>query len=180
MSDDEPNDTGVNRDADGLNVKFAVELPAKAEHDVASCKSWPVVARFPSVEALMAVLGRRDADPGPLINALICGVGEALTAATKHTHTAHDEAAAGELPDDAFVHQDNERLPDRDLYLRLARQGAFPSSKQGKKIVARWGDVKSVLVGSSPTVAKASARPIGDEDDLDDARRLMGLKGKAG
>ncbi|MBK6514110.1 MAG: hypothetical protein IPG04_08300 [Polyangiaceae bacterium] len=81
------------------------------------------------------------------------------------------------LPDDAIVDQTTARVP-KDLFLRLARQGAFPSFKEGKRVYAFWGDVRRALdqrmqgrvVENKPTPQREPA------DDLDDLRKEMGLK----
>lgn len=81
------------------------------------------------------------------------------------------------LPDDAIVDQTTGRVP-KDLFLRLARLGAFPSFKEGKRVYAFWGEVRRALeqrmqgrVGENrPTPPREPA------DDLDDLRKEMGLK----
>lgn len=50
----------------------------------------------------------------------------------------------GPIPEDRFVDQRDGLLP-KQLYLRLAREEAFPSSKIGKRVVARWGDVRAAI-----------------------------------
>ena len=73
------------------------------------------------------------------------------------------------LSDDAYIDQ-RSGLVDQDLYLRLYRAGAFPAKRVGKRIVARWGDVRAVLAGD------LRAAPIqGPQDALDDLRRELGL-----
>ncbi len=85
------------------------------------------------------------------------------------------------IPDDTIVDQRTVRAP-RDLYLRLARARAFPSRKEGKRILARWGDVRVALL-EGPGARKAIAPPRSPEaegDGLDALRRQLGLakKGK--
>jgi hypothetical protein len=53
-------------------------------------------------------------------------------------------ATIGPVPDDRFIDQRDGLVP-KPLYLRLAREGAFPSSKIGKRVVARWGDVRAAI-----------------------------------
>lgn len=84
------------------------------------------------------------------------------------------------LSDDSIIDQRTVSAPP-ELYLRLARAGAFPSNKIGKRICARWGDVKEAFLGpgvrsaSVPTVTQGSP-----PDGLDGLRRQLGLaeKGK--
>ncbi len=80
------------------------------------------------------------------------------------------------LPDDAYVHQDT-GLVDKKLYLRLARRRAFPNRREGRRVVARWGDVKAALQPPpAPTATESAVQPI---DELDQYRRAMGLAPKA-
>lgn len=83
----------------------------------------------------------------------------------------------GALADDAFIDQ-RSGLVDKRMYLRMARRGDFPSRKQGRSILARWGDVKAALQPppSSPTVGAVPAQPA---DELEQYRRAMGLAPKA-
>lgn len=48
------------------------------------------------------------------------------------------------LPDDAYVHQDDAPV-SREIFLRLARERAFPSRRLGHKIIAQVGDVRRAL-----------------------------------
>jgi len=87
------------------------------------------------------------------------------------------------LPDDAIVDQDCVPIP-RDLYLRLAREKAFPSTKVGKKIMATWGHVKAAVANydkqHKPSVAKTTpVEPADPDDGLDDLRSDLGLVKKA-
>jgi hypothetical protein len=77
------------------------------------------------------------------------------------------------LPDDEFVDQHTARCP-REIFLRLARKGVFPSQKHGKRVVARWGDVRLALA-AQPKPQGAAAIP---SDNLDDLRDQMGLARK--
>jgi hypothetical protein len=74
------------------------------------------------------------------------------------------------FPDDAFIDQTSELVP-RDLYLQLARAGAFPSRKHGKRIVAQWRDVRVAISGSRIKPIEANT----PQDDLDACRRSVGL-----
>jgi len=90
---------------------------------------------------------------------------------------------ADALPGDEIVDQRTVPAP-RDLFLRLARRGAFPSQKHGKRVVARWSDVQRALLDLSPGVCKTGQRRAGNDgpqsDEHDGLRRRLGLapKGK--
>lgn len=85
------------------------------------------------------------------------------------------------LPDDAIIDQTNDRLPDRQLYLRLARRGVFPSQKHGKKILARWGDVRDALCGAPTPTSPATDCSDDDEDqDRQLCRELLIVPAKKG
>lgn len=83
------------------------------------------------------------------------------------------------LPDDAIVDQTTARVP-KDLFLRLARQGAFPSFKEGKRIYAFWGDVRKALDQRmrSRTIETKPTPHQNPGDDLDDLRQSLGFKTK--
>jgi hypothetical protein len=101
--------------------------------------------------------------------------GEAPPAVASHTQ------AGGPIHDDTIVDQRSGLVP-KDLYLRLARQSAFPSRKIGKRIVARWGDVRAAFTrGPSVRQARPSSTPPEPKHDrLDGLRQQLGLapKGK--
>jgi len=84
------------------------------------------------------------------------------------------------LGDDAIVDQRSVPAP-ADLYLRLARNGAFPSQKLGKRVLARWGDVRRAFL-NSPGVRKASIvgvpTPDSQNDGLNALRQRLGLESK--
>jgi len=48
------------------------------------------------------------------------------------------------LPADYIVDQDSARM-SRGQYLRMARAGDFASTRTGRKVLARWGDVQAAL-----------------------------------
>ena len=80
------------------------------------------------------------------------------------------------LHDDAVVDQRCAPVP-RDLYLRLARQGRFKSKKIGKRICARWADVRAAFahhneIPDPPNNTDGATEP---DDGLDDLRRRVGL-----
>lgn len=85
-------------------------------------------------------------------------------------------SASGPPCDDAFVDQRSGLAPP-DLYLRLYRAGVFPARRIGKRIVARWGDVREALGGTTTAPAPATGEP---ENELDGLRREVGLALRGG
>ncbi|MBI3201614.1 MAG: hypothetical protein HYZ29_08735 [Myxococcales bacterium] len=83
----------------------------------------------------------------------------------------------GSGPPDGYVDQNDSRIPKR-IYLRLARENAFPSSKVGKKILAKWSDVEAALVARRRK-PRSRIEPQAT-DDLDQIRRDMGLVPRGG
>jgi len=92
-------------------------------------------------------------------------------------------APVGPVPDDRFIDQRDGLVP-KPLYLRLAREGAFPCSKIGKRVVARWGDVRAAIeargrrgrasvhtVGGSGSGSNAELDALRHELSLDSKRR---------
>lgn len=92
-----------------------------------------------------------------------------------------DAGASSALPDDAFVDQNTVPAP-RDLFLRLARRGAFPSQKHGKRVVARWDDVQRAMLDAGPGVRKTGEHDASNDtlqsNELDGLRRRLGLAAK--
>lgn len=89
------------------------------------------------------------------------------------------KAPAVQLSDDAIVDQRSASVPP-GLYLRLARAGAFPSKKIGKRICARWGDVRAAFLnrpGVRRTANGPEDKPI-RTDGLDRLRSQLGLAEK--
>lgn len=87
---------------------------------------------------------------------------------------------AGPVPDDRFIDQRDGLVP-KQLYLRLAREEAFPSSKIGKRVVARWGDVRTAIEArgrKGRTVTLASSEESPGSTDLDALRRQLSLSSK--
>ena len=89
------------------------------------------------------------------------------------------EAPPGTLADDAIVDQRSVPAPP-DLYLRLARNGAFPSQRLGKRVVAKWGDVRRAFLAGPglSKVSQRSAAETADDDGLDALRARLGLVSK--
>jgi hypothetical protein len=91
-----------------------------------------------------------------------------------------EQAPPSTLADDAIVDQRCVPAPP-DLFLRLARNGAFPSQKVGKRVLAQWGDVRRALLGG-PGLNKAPrrdpARAAPEDDGLNPLRERMGLVSK--
>ncbi len=75
------------------------------------------------------------------------------------------------LSDDALVDQNNPRVPKK-WFMRAAKAGRFPCSKEGREYIARWGDVRAALAleNMTPKVRKAGPR--------DNLREVLGLKKK--
>jgi hypothetical protein len=85
------------------------------------------------------------------------------------------------LCDDAFVDQRSGLVP-KEVFIRLHREKRIPTKKIGKRILARWGDVKEAL---RPQPEAARERPTQVEstpehDDLDGLRKMLGLRPKGG
>lgn len=83
---------------------------------------------------------------------------------------------ADSIQDDAFIDQRSPLVPP-DVYLRLAREKAFPSRKVGRLVLAKWGDVRSALAGQGGVSAAAG---LGGEDPNDVLRRALGFRPKGG
>ncbi|MCU0692200.1 MAG: hypothetical protein MUF54_12440 [Polyangiaceae bacterium] len=142
------------------------------------------------------IAGMKATDPDPQIVAstadailrAVAPVAEALvsrvTALVPTQNKPHVDAPAstkpapstGGLSDDAYIDQ-RSGLLDKQTFLRMARRGAFASKKEGKRVIARWGDVKAAL---QPTIERT--KPDSDSDideaDLDNIRKRVGLQVK--
>ncbi len=74
---------------------------------------------------------------------------------------------------DTYIDQ-RSGLVDKAIFLRLAREKAFPSKRIGKRVVARWADVQAAL---SPSPSRRSS--VNDNEDcdpeLDEIRARVGL-----
>jgi len=86
---------------------------------------------------------------------------------------------AGPVPDDRFIDQ-RDGLVSKALYLRLAREGAFPSSKIGKRVVARWGDVRTAIETRGRKVRSVvhTSDESANNADLDALRGQLSLSSK--
>lgn len=83
----------------------------------------------------------------------------------------------GGLAPDAYVDQRSGVL-DRRMYLRLSREGAFPSKKIGKRVLARWADVQAAL---APVTPSTHVGTNGNHDsELDPLRVQLGLSVRGG
>ena len=78
---------------------------------------------------------------------------------------------------DRYIDQNDPRVPKR-IFLRLAKEDAFPSTKVGKKILAKWSDVEAALVARRRK-PRSRVEPQAT-DDLDQIRRDMGLVPRGG
>jgi hypothetical protein len=111
------------------------------------------------------------------VRELLSAVERRLLVEAVPAETAKRQGAV--LDDDAVVDQRSVPAP-RDLYLRLARAKAFSSNKVGKRILARWGDVRAAML-NGPSVRKTRSASDDREpqaDGLDDLRRQLGLAEK--
>lgn len=75
------------------------------------------------------------------------------------------------LPPDALIDENDPRVPT-DWFKKAAKAGRFPCSKEGRKYIARWGDVQAAL---SLEVLEPPKRTNGPRDKL---REALGLKRK--
>jgi hypothetical protein len=121
--------------------------------------------------------------PTEAILGALRSVREQLAAIEHHLlGQAHPADEPNELPvaliDDSVVDQNSVPAP-RALYLRLARERRFPSNKIGKKVLARWGDVRTAFL-TGPGPKNASSVQESPADGLDALRLQLGLapKGK--
>lgn len=86
----------------------------------------------------------------------------------------------GTISPDTYIDQ-RSGLVDKGLFLRLARQKAFPSKKIGKRVVARWGDVQAALSPAPPNLALSSINDNEESDpELDEIRARVGLAVRGG
>jgi len=88
------------------------------------------------------------------------------------------------IADDSLVDQRCPRFP-RDIFMRMARAGAFPARKIGKRWVARFGDVRRAFdARSNATELNAAVPKPADEpsrrdtppDPMNSLRRKYGIK----
>lgn len=86
-------------------------------------------------------------------------------------------AHPGSGPPDGYIDQNDGRVP-KAIYLRLSREGAFPTTKVGKKVLAKWSDVESALIARRRK-PRSRIEPQAT-DDLDQIRRDMGLVPRGG
>jgi|HubBroStandDraft_1064217.scaffolds.fasta_scaffold95621_2 hypothetical protein len=82
-------------------------------------------------------------------------------------------------PDEAYVDQ-RSGLLDRKLFIRLARQNAFPASRVGNRYLAKLADVQRYVEAHRlhPQAAVQAADGGPGIDELDDIRRAAGLRPK--
>lgn len=91
--------------------------------------------------------------------------------------TPSSAAHPGPSPPDRYIDQNDPRVPKR-IFLRLAKEDAFPSTKVGKKILAKWSDVEAALVARRRK-PRSRVEPQAT-DGLDQIRRDMGLVPRGG
>jgi hypothetical protein len=84
-------------------------------------------------------------------------------------------AGPSALHEDALIDQTCALVPRR-LYLQLARDGAFPARKFGKRVYARWGDVRRVFAEHGEKPGRPARPKEREGDQLDALRMKVGLK----
>jgi len=118
--------------------------------------------------------------PGTDIRAELDRIRSAVARIEQQLAEQDEGVPSNTLGDDAIVDQRSVPAPP-DLYLRLARNGAFPSHKLGKRVLARWGDVRRVFL-NGPGLRKASTvgvpTPTSEDDGLNALRQRLGLESK--
>lgn len=145
--------------------------------------------RDPDYHALLQVVidedgsirGDRIEVPANLVAAIERRAGSTLFASSSLAQQVADEllarlaslAAVGQPPAahnavEIVVHQDSELVPDRELYLRMARRGDFPSRKEGKKVFARWCDVRDAFCAPPRHASSGSAANESEASKHDD------------
>jgi hypothetical protein len=77
------------------------------------------------------------------------------------------------VPPDAFIDQWSDLVP-HDVFLRLAAERRFPTTREGHRILARWGDVRDAVKVPEPTP------PAEPYDPLNEIRAKVGLRPKGG
>jgi hypothetical protein len=82
--------------------------------------------------------------------------------------------ASTEKPIDAFVDQTSGVLPRR-VFLRLAKEDAFPTVRVGRRVLARREDLDAWFARSASRSARALRERAAPQDDLD---RELGLTGR--
>ena len=156
-------------------IKFFIDIPAweSLTPEQQEGPSYPITVGYESIEDYFRHV--TAASPTAIADSVV----ERVAAALDDKKRVGPAAPPAPPSDDAIVDQRTAPVP-KDLYLRLAREGAFPSVKIGKRICARWGDVKKAFAAydkkAKPTVAKT--KPVEANDGLDDLRLRVGLERK--
>lgn len=185
-----------------MKTQFVIDIPppeSLTADELNNPDGYPIVLRYPSWPdacahvAAMVAAGDPDALSAATPDALAARIVERLAAlvggppAPQKAKPEPDDKAdrpppPAPLPDDAIVDQRSAPVP-KDLFLRLARAKAFPSKKVGKRICARWSDVKVAFAVNTekPDPAPRLEQPNAlraDDDGLDDLRSEIGLAKK--
>jgi hypothetical protein len=144
------------------NVRVTIPSPTtltpEEREAVDAGGGWPVRVAFPDVETFMRAFGGSEASPK-----------------REPSKARRMSAPPDPLTDDTYIDQGSGLVPKR-VFLRLAHDGAFACSRVGRKVLARWGDVKTAL-SARGTPATPSQTPA---EELDSLRRRMGLVEKGG
>jgi hypothetical protein len=170
-----PSINGTPESPDTLDSLARAALECEAYIAAAEGASVLLEARLSAVSARLA--GLRSA---ALAAGIPCSLG-GTPAGCRETHAATSGRGPGKadqlsapLRDDTYIDQ-RSGLLSKEVYLRLAREGAFPVTPIGKRILARWGDVRAALDARSITRTPKQIQ-VAEGDGLDDARLAMGLR----
>jgi len=133
---------------------------------------------FRSVDDLIAY---HEAVVGEGVRALVSKAMDGRAERSRKTRGSDVARSDEPLPDDAYIDQRSGRVP-KDIFLRLHREKRIPTTKYGKRIYARWGDVKKALDAGRGEVRErpAPVEPKPEDDGLDALRKMVGLQPKGG
>lgn len=156
-------------------IKFFIDIPPweSLTPEQQEAPGYPITVGYESIEDYFRHV--TSASPSAIADSVV----ERVAAALDDKQKAGPNAPPAPPSDDAIVDQRTAPVP-RDLYLRLARAKAFPSTKIGKRVTATWGDVKKAFAsyGKNPKPTVAKTKPAEPTDGLDDLRSEIGLTKK--
>lgn len=157
-------------------IKFYIDIPPwdSLTPQEQEAPGYPITVGYESIEDFARHI--TAASPTALADEVVQRVVKALD--YKKARQATTPTAPPS--DDAIVDQRTAPVP-KSLYLRLAREKAFPSVKIGKRICARWGDVRAAFAAynKKPDPPDDPGAPPQPQDGLDDLRGDLGLVKKA-
>lgn len=153
-------------------IKFFIDIPPweSLTPEQQEAPGYPITVGYESIEDYFRHI--TAASPTAMADEVVERVVKALD----------DKKKAGPTPppappsDDAIVDQRTAPVP-KSLYLRLAREKAFASVKIGKRICARWGDVRAAFAAynKKPDPPDDPGAPPQPQDGLDHLRGDLGL-----